>query len=107
MKTLPTFLSPQYYESADFIYFYSGNSLASSGSQERSLDSDWELEDAAGAGGSQGRLGRLAKQASETSTEDEALSPRASLDLSSADVPPPIEEVPPLPDSEPPDTEAP
>ncbi|KAJ8270091.1 hypothetical protein GJAV_G00110230 [Gymnothorax javanicus] len=84
---------------------FCGNSLASSGSQERSLDSDWELEDQAGS--SQSRLSRLAKQASETSTEEEQLSPRASLDLSSQNVPPPIEEVPPVPDTEPPDSEDP
>ncbi|XP_035279864.1 rho GTPase-activating protein 45, partial [Anguilla anguilla] len=84
---------------------FCGNSLASSGSQERSLDSDWELEEQ--AGGSQARLSRLAKQASETSTEEEPLSPRASLDLSHQAVPAPIEEVPPVPDSEPPDSEEP
>ncbi|KAJ8274049.1 hypothetical protein COCON_G00086740 [Conger conger] len=72
-----------------------GNSLASSGSQERSLDSDWELDEAAGGGGSQGRLSRLAKQASETSTEEEQKSPRSSLEL------------PPLPDTEPPDCQEP
>ncbi|XP_061097329.1 LOW QUALITY PROTEIN: rho GTPase-activating protein 45-like [Conger conger] len=74
---------------------FCGNSLASSGSQERSLDSDWELDEAAGGGGSQGRLSRLAKQASETSTEEEQKSPRSSLEL------------PPLPDTEPPDCQEP
>ncbi|KAJ8357810.1 hypothetical protein SKAU_G00206040 [Synaphobranchus kaupii] len=98
---------------------FCGTSLASSGSQERSLDSDWDQEESGGS--SQGKLSRLAKQASETSNEEEPLSPRASMDLSHLEVPPPIEEVtppieevtppieeaPPVPASEPPDSEEP
>uniref|UniRef100_A0AAR2JQC7 Rho GTPase activating protein 45 n=1 Tax=Pygocentrus nattereri TaxID=42514 RepID=A0AAR2JQC7_PYGNA len=56
-----------------------GNSLGSSGSRERFLDSDSEAEE----------LGKVSKQRpplvsqeSETSTEDDQLSPRVSLDLS-------------------------
>ncbi|KAG9343658.1 hypothetical protein JZ751_013829 [Albula glossodonta] len=77
---------------------FCGNSLASSGSQERSLDSDSELEESVG-----GSQSKLTKQVSETSTEDDQLSPRASLDLSGQAVPPSIEEAPPVPASEPPD----
>lgn len=54
------------------------NSLGSSGSRERSLDSDSEGEDMEKV--SKRRI--LVSQESETSTEDDQLSPRASLDLS-------------------------
>uniref|UniRef100_A0A8C1YH14 Rho GTPase activating protein 45a n=1 Tax=Cyprinus carpio TaxID=7962 RepID=A0A8C1YH14_CYPCA len=58
----------------------SGHSVGSSGSQERSLDSDSDVEDL----GRGSRLQRppLVSQESETSTEDDQMSPRASLDLS-------------------------
>ncbi|XP_042562419.1 rho GTPase-activating protein 45-like [Clupea harengus] len=58
-----------------------GNSLGSSGSRGRSLDSDSEQEEAV-----RGPRQRppLASQESETSTEDDQLSPRASMDLSGA-----------------------
>ncbi|XP_069041993.1 rho GTPase-activating protein 45 isoform X2 [Lepisosteus oculatus] len=62
-----------------------GNSLGSSGSRERSLDSDSELEEAGpepGAPPPEDTPTPLLKQESETSTEDDQLSPRASLDLS-------------------------
>ncbi|XP_067308964.1 rho GTPase-activating protein 45 isoform X2 [Pseudorasbora parva] len=56
-----------------------GHSVGSSGSQERSLDSDSDVEE-------QVRESRqrhpLVSQESETSTEEEQTSPRASLDLS-------------------------
>lgn len=69
----------------------SGTSLGSSGSPERSLDSDSELEDTA-------RVPRqrppLVSQESETSTDDDQLSPRVSMDLSGG-VPETIPEQPP------------
>ncbi|KAL7842283.1 hypothetical protein SRHO_G00239720 [Serrasalmus rhombeus] len=79
-----------------------GNSLGSSGSRERFLDSDSEAEE----------LGKVSKQRpplvsqeSETSTEDDQLSPRVSLDLSTI-VPETIPEQPvSTPDSEPADSE--
>ncbi|XP_023653730.1 rho GTPase-activating protein 45-like isoform X2 [Paramormyrops kingsleyae] len=80
--------------SKDLVEDLSGNSLGSSGSRERSLDSDSDLEEMAGSPRDTTTSPSLAKQASETSTEDEHLSPRTSLDLS---VHPP-----PLPSSEPP-----
>ncbi|XP_058274279.1 rho GTPase-activating protein 45 isoform X3 [Hemibagrus wyckioides] len=55
-----------------------GNSLGSSGSRERSLDSDSDGED-------MGKVNKrliLVSQVSETSTEDDQISPRVSLDLS-------------------------
>ncbi|XP_053083565.1 rho GTPase-activating protein 45 isoform X2 [Pangasianodon hypophthalmus] len=55
-----------------------GNSLGSSGSRERSLDSDSEGEDM----GKVTKQRILVSQESETSTEDDQLSPRVSLDLS-------------------------
>ncbi|TSP09096.1 Rho GTPase-activating protein 45 [Bagarius yarrelli] len=55
-----------------------GNSLGSSGSRERSLDSDSDGEDPEKI--NKRRI--LMSQESETSTEDDQLSPRASLDLS-------------------------
>ncbi|XP_063074502.1 rho GTPase-activating protein 45 isoform X2 [Engraulis encrasicolus] len=68
-----------------------GASLGSSGSRERSLDSDSELEDTA-------RVPRqrppLVSQESETSTDDDQLSPRVSMDLSGG-VPETIPEQPP------------
>ncbi|XP_030629125.1 rho GTPase-activating protein 45 [Chanos chanos] len=67
-----------------------GLSLGSSGSRERSLDSDSELEDT-GKGGRERPL--LISQGSETSIEEEQLSPRISLDLSTA-VPETIPEQP-------------
>lgn len=76
--------------SDDVLSFYSGTSLGSSGSRERSLDSDSEPEEA-GRGSQEG----VARQESETSAEDEQLSPRGSEDGA-----PPA-----LPDSEPPDTD--
>lgn len=54
------------------------NSLGSSGSRERSLDSDSEGEEL----GKVSKRRILVRQESETSTEDDQLSPRASLDLS-------------------------
>ncbi|XP_017351114.2 rho GTPase-activating protein 45 isoform X1 [Ictalurus punctatus] len=54
------------------------NSLGSSGSRERSLDSDSDGEDMEKV--SKRRI--LVSQESETSTEDDQLSPRVSLDLS-------------------------
>ncbi|XP_048844855.1 rho GTPase-activating protein 45-like isoform X2 [Brienomyrus brachyistius] len=80
--------------SKDLVEDLSGNSLGSSGSRERSLDSDSDLEEMAGSPRDTTKAPSLAKQSSETSTEDEHLSPRTSLDLS---VHPP-----PLPESEPP-----
>ncbi|XP_028672109.2 rho GTPase-activating protein 45 isoform X3 [Erpetoichthys calabaricus] len=66
-----------------------GNSLCSSGSQERSLDSDSDSEDAGivNRHAIKTNLSQLTKQESITSTEDGAssedqLSPRSSLDLS-------------------------
>ncbi|XP_076150248.1 rho GTPase-activating protein 45 isoform X2 [Alosa pseudoharengus] len=56
-----------------------GNSLGSSGSRERSLDSDSELDEVVRR---PRRRPPLASQESETSTEDDQLSPRVSLDLS-------------------------
>lgn len=53
--------------------------MGSSGSQERSLDSDSDVEDP-GRGSRQ--RPPLVSQESETSTEDDQMSPRASLDLS-------------------------
>ncbi|MCI4390892.1 hypothetical protein PGIGA_G00128150 [Pangasianodon gigas] len=55
-----------------------GNSLGSFGSRERSLDSDSEGEDM----GKVTKRRILVSQESETSTEDDQLSPRVSLDLS-------------------------
>ncbi|XP_027006229.1 rho GTPase-activating protein 45 [Tachysurus fulvidraco] len=55
-----------------------GNSLGSSGSRERSLDTDSDGED-------MGKINKrclLVSQVSETSTEDDQISPRVSLDLS-------------------------
>ncbi|KAI4881708.1 hypothetical protein NFI96_031359 [Prochilodus magdalenae] len=79
-----------------------GNSLGSSGSRERSLDSDSEVEEL-GKGGKQ--RPPLISQESETSTEDDQLSPRVSLDLSTI-VPETIPEQPVgTPDSEPADSE--
>ncbi|GAA6097748.1 rho GTPase-activating protein 45 [Tachysurus ichikawai] len=55
-----------------------GNSLGSSGSRERSLDTDSDGED-------MGKIDKrclLVSQVSETSTEDDQISPRVSLDLS-------------------------
>lgn len=60
------------------ICVHSGNSLGSYGSRERSLDSDSDGED-------MGKVNKrliLVSQASETSTEDDQISPRVSLDLS-------------------------
>ncbi|XP_062380299.1 rho GTPase-activating protein 45 isoform X2 [Sardina pilchardus] len=58
-----------------------GNSLGSSGSRERSLDSDSELDEVVRR---PRRRAPLVSQESETSTEEDQLSPRVSLDLSSA-----------------------
>lgn len=52
----------------------------SSGSRERSLDSDSDTEE---QGKASKRRPPLVSQESETSTEDDQLSPRVSLDLSS------------------------
>ncbi|XP_005171523.1 rho GTPase-activating protein 45 isoform X3 [Danio rerio] len=57
-----------------------GDSVGSSGSQERSLDSDSDVEDP--AAGFRPHRPPLVSQESETSTEEDQLSPRASLDLS-------------------------
>lgn len=57
-----------------------GDSVGSSGSQERSLDSDSDVEDP--AAGFRPHHPPLVSQESETSTEEDQLSPRASLDLS-------------------------
>uniref|UniRef100_A0AAY4EJE3 Rho GTPase activating protein 45b n=1 Tax=Denticeps clupeoides TaxID=299321 RepID=A0AAY4EJE3_9TELE len=66
------------------------NSLGSSGSRERSLDSDSEFEEV----GKGPKLRHpLVSQESETSTEDDQLSPRASMDLSAL-VPETIHEQP-------------
>lgn len=82
------------YRVAEYVcVLHPGNSMGSSGSRERSLDSDSDLEEMTGTRDTT-KSPSLAKQASETSTEDEHLSPRTSLDLS---VHPP-----PLPESEPP-----
>lgn len=54
--------------------------MGSSGSQERSLDSDSDVEDL--GRGSRPQRPPLVSQESETSTEDDQMSPRASLDLS-------------------------
>uniref|UniRef100_W5LI10 Rho GTPase activating protein 45 n=1 Tax=Astyanax mexicanus TaxID=7994 RepID=W5LI10_ASTMX len=79
-----------------------GNSLGSSGSRERSLDSDSDPED---LGKGSKRRPPLVSQESETSTEDDQLSPRVSLDLSTI-VPETIPEQPvSTPDSEPGDSE--
>ncbi|XP_072524904.1 rho GTPase-activating protein 45 isoform X3 [Salminus brasiliensis] len=79
-----------------------GNSLGSSGSRERSLDSDSEAEEL--GKGSKLRP-PLVSQESETSTEDDQLSPRASLDLSTI-VPETIPEQPvSSPDSDPGESE--
>ncbi|XP_051557442.1 rho GTPase-activating protein 45-like isoform X2 [Myxocyprinus asiaticus] len=56
-----------------------GHSVGSSGSQERSLDSDSDGEDLGRAGK---RRPPLVSQDSETSTEEDQISPRVSLDLS-------------------------
>uniref|UniRef100_A0A8C1QER5 Rho GTPase activating protein 45a n=1 Tax=Cyprinus carpio TaxID=7962 RepID=A0A8C1QER5_CYPCA len=56
------------------------HSVGSSGSQERSLDSDSDVEDL--SRGSRLQRPPLVSQESETSTEDDQMSPRASLDLS-------------------------
>uniref|UniRef100_A0A8C9RKU0 Rho GTPase activating protein 45 n=1 Tax=Scleropages formosus TaxID=113540 RepID=A0A8C9RKU0_SCLFO len=70
------------------------NSLGSSGSRERSLGSDSDLEDT--GAGPRDSPSRLAKQESETSTEDDLLSPRTSLDLSDPPQPRPPSTEPPL-----------
>lgn len=57
----------------------SGHSVGSSGSQERSLDSDSDVEE---LGRARAQRPPLVSQESETSTEEEQTSPRASLDLS-------------------------
>ncbi|XP_066508217.1 rho GTPase-activating protein 45-like isoform X1 [Hoplias malabaricus] len=78
------------------------NFLGSSGSQDRSLDSDSETDE---PGKGSKRRPPLVSQESETSTEDDQLSPRTSLDLSSV-VPETIPEQPvSTPDSEPADSE--
>ncbi|XP_066552161.1 rho GTPase-activating protein 45 isoform X2 [Amia ocellicauda] len=69
-----------------------GNSMSSSGSRERSLDSDSELEEAAAQPEEMPK--QLLKQESETSTEEDQLSPRASLDLSGHSPPPSASEEP-------------
>lgn len=56
-----------------------GHSVGSSGSQERSLDSDSDVEE---LGRARAQRPPLVSQESETSTEEEQTSPRASLDLS-------------------------
>uniref|UniRef100_A0A8C2I8F1 Rho GTPase activating protein 45a n=1 Tax=Cyprinus carpio TaxID=7962 RepID=A0A8C2I8F1_CYPCA len=56
------------------------HSVGSSGSQERSLDSDSDVEDL--SRGSRPQRPPLVSQESETSTEEDQMSPRASLDLS-------------------------
>uniref|UniRef100_A0A671LVT1 Minor histocompatibility protein HA-1-like n=1 Tax=Sinocyclocheilus anshuiensis TaxID=1608454 RepID=A0A671LVT1_9TELE len=58
----------------------SGHSVGSSGSQERSLDSDSDVEDL--GRGSRPQRPPLVSQESETSTEEDQMSPRVSLDLS-------------------------
>uniref|UniRef100_A0A672R971 Rho GTPase activating protein 45 n=1 Tax=Sinocyclocheilus grahami TaxID=75366 RepID=A0A672R971_SINGR len=58
----------------------SGHSVGSSGSQERSLDSDSDAEDLGRA--SRPQRPPLVSQESETSTEEDQTSPRVSLDLS-------------------------
>uniref|UniRef100_A0A672JZ04 Rho GTPase activating protein 45 n=1 Tax=Sinocyclocheilus grahami TaxID=75366 RepID=A0A672JZ04_SINGR len=58
----------------------SGHSVGSSGSQERSLDSDSDVEDL--GRGSRPQRPPLVRQESETSTEEDQMSPRVSLDLS-------------------------
>ncbi|KAI1891738.1 hypothetical protein AGOR_G00146860 [Albula goreensis] len=75
-----------------------GTSVGSSGSREPHMDSDSELEEAVIQ--SQEMPFPVAKLESETSTEDELLSPRGSVDLlpTTPDGAPPA-----LPDSEPPD----
>ncbi|KAJ8387742.1 hypothetical protein AAFF_G00150430 [Aldrovandia affinis] len=81
----------------------SANSLGSSGSRERSLDSDSEPEEA--GRGSQGdpppvvRQESEDRQESEASTEDDQLSRQGSVDLPSA----PESGTPAVPDSEPPE----
>ncbi|KAG5847851.1 hypothetical protein ANANG_G00130590 [Anguilla anguilla] len=77
---------------------FCGNSLASSGSQERSLDSDWELEEQAAAPrpGCPAWPSRPARPAQRRSRS--APGQPGPLAPGSA---PPIEEVPPVPDSEP------
>lgn len=71
------------------IRFHPVNSLGSSGSRERSLDSDSEAEDAEKVS----KRHILVSQESETSTEDDQISPRVSLDLSTV-VPETIPEQP-------------
>uniref|UniRef100_A0A673GP37 Minor histocompatibility protein HA-1-like n=1 Tax=Sinocyclocheilus rhinocerous TaxID=307959 RepID=A0A673GP37_9TELE len=56
------------------------HSVGSSGSQERSLDSDSDVEDL--DRGSRPQRPPLVSQESETSTEEDQMSPRVSLDLS-------------------------
>ncbi|KAG9350639.1 hypothetical protein JZ751_024528, partial [Albula glossodonta] len=75
-----------------------GTSVGSSGSHEPHMDSDSEVEEAVIQ--SQEMPFPVAKLESETSTEDEPLSPRGSVDLlpTTPDGAPPA-----LPDSEPPD----
>lgn len=68
----PSFIRPNY------EVCFPVNSLGSSGSRERSLDSDSDGEDMEKV--SKRRI--LVSQESETSTEDDQLSPRVSLDLS-------------------------
>uniref|UniRef100_A0A671REN5 Minor histocompatibility protein HA-1-like n=1 Tax=Sinocyclocheilus anshuiensis TaxID=1608454 RepID=A0A671REN5_9TELE len=58
----------------------SGRSVGSSGSQERSLDSDSDVEDL--GRGSRPQRPPLVSQESETSTEEDQMSPGVSLDLS-------------------------
>ncbi|XP_016305145.1 minor histocompatibility protein HA-1-like isoform X2 [Sinocyclocheilus anshuiensis] len=57
-----------------------GRSVGSSGSQERSLDSDSDVEDL--GRGSRPQRPPLVSQESETSTEEDQMSPGVSLDLS-------------------------
>ncbi|KPP60915.1 minor histocompatibility protein HA-1-like [Scleropages formosus] len=80
--------------SGDLAQEFCGNSLGSSGSRERSLGSDSDLEDT--GAGPRDSPSRLAKQESETSTEDDLLSPRTSLDLSDPPQPRPPSTEPPL-----------
>uniref|UniRef100_A0A8C1XCQ9 Rho GTPase activating protein 45a n=1 Tax=Cyprinus carpio TaxID=7962 RepID=A0A8C1XCQ9_CYPCA len=63
-----------------FLSLSSAHSVGSSGSQERSLDSDSDVEDL--SRGSRPQRPPLVSQESETSTEEDQMSPRASLDLS-------------------------
>uniref|UniRef100_A0A4W4HF89 Rho GTPase activating protein 45 n=1 Tax=Electrophorus electricus TaxID=8005 RepID=A0A4W4HF89_ELEEL len=74
-----------------------GNSLGSSGSRERSLNSDSDSEE---LGKASRYRSLLVSQESVTSTEEEQLSPRASLDVSGL-VPEPVPEQPaPRPDEQ-------